>query len=105
MFPAVQLSRVSLILACFAAGVGTGAGGTWFLTRPAFSPGPQQDAAVVPRPVRTVSWFEAHPSEMKQKYAACNDNPGGAMTDPECENALAANDHLGLAEILKGAPE
>ena len=76
MFRASRLSQVSLCLACFAAG----AGSTWYITRVA-SPTPvRQEAAAVPHPVRTVSWFQAHPSELKQNLAACYDNPGGAVS-------------------------
>ena len=101
MFRASRLSQVSLCLACFAAG----AGSTWYITRVA-SPTPvRQEAAAAPHPVRTVSWFQAHPSEMRQKFAACNDNPGGAMADPECENAATAKEHIDFKEFLAGAPK
>jgi hypothetical protein len=100
MLRASRLYQLSLCLVCFAAG----ASSTWYITRVAFPTPVQQDAAAVPPPVRTVSWFAAHPSEMRQKFAACNDNPGGAMTDPECENALTAREHTGLADSFPEAP-
>jgi hypothetical protein len=90
MFRASELYHIPIYLACVAAG----AGGTWYLTK---APSPaltQQDAAAVPHSVRTVSWFNAHQPEMNQKLATCNDNPGGAMTDPECQNALDAKSRI-----------
>jgi hypothetical protein len=90
MLRARELYHIPIYLACIAAG----AGGTLFLTK-APSPGlTRQDAAEVSRPVRTVSWFKAHQPEMNQKLVACNDNPGGAMTDPECQNALDAKSRI-----------
>ncbi len=101
MFRASQLYHVPIYIACAAAG----AGGTWYFTRVASPTPAQQSATAMPPPVRTVSWFEAHPSEMRQKFAACNDNPGGAMADPECVNASDANDHVSLSRMLRGAPK
>jgi hypothetical protein len=98
MFRASGLYHIPIYLACIAAG----AGGTWYLTKvdsPALT---QEDAAAVPHLVRTVSWFKAHQPEMNQKLAACNDNPGGAMTDPECQNASDAADRNSLDKMIAG---
>ncbi len=101
MFRASHLYHVPIYIACVAAG----AGGTWYFTR-GMPPVPaRQDAAAVPHQVRTVSWFEAHRAEMTQKNATCNDNPGGAMADPECENAATAKEHIDFKEFLAGAPK
>lgn len=101
MFRASGLYHIPIYLACIAAG----AGGTWYLTK-ADSPAlTQQDAAAVSHAVRTVSWFKAHQPEMNQKLAACNDNPGGAMTDPECQNALDAKSRIDTDGSLAGAPK
>jgi hypothetical protein len=51
---------------------------------------------VPPSSVRTVSWYMAHRPEMNAKVAACKDNPGGALSDPECENAGQADLRIGL---------
>jgi hypothetical protein len=39
---------------------------------------------------RDVPYFLAHSEEMAAKIAACGDNPGGSLLDPECVNAKAA---------------
>jgi hypothetical protein len=101
MFRASQLYQVPIYLACIAAG----AGGTWYLNRDTSPVPAPHDAAEVPHPARTVSWFEAHRAEMTQKMASCNDNPGGAMADPECENAATAKEHTDFKEFLAGAPK
>jgi hypothetical protein len=64
--------HVPIYIACIAAG----ASGMWYLTK-----------AAPPPPVHTVSWFRAHLAEAKKKNAECDNNPGGARTDPECINA------------------
>lgn len=38
----------------------------------------------------TVSWYLAHRAEMTAKLTACNDDPGHAAHDPNCENAHQA---------------
>ncbi|MFL5252515.1 MAG: EexN family lipoprotein [Rhodopila sp.] len=38
----------------------------------------------------TVSWYHAHPAETLAKLQACNDDPGYAKHDPNCENAHEA---------------
>ena len=101
MFRASELYHIPIYLACIAAG----AGGTWYLTKAASPALTQQHVAPVSHPVRTVSWFESHQSEMNQKLDACNDNPGGAMTDPECQNALDAKSHIDTDRSLAGAPK
>jgi hypothetical protein len=57
------------------------------MTEPEPSTSAPVAAEALARPVRSTSWFQAHQSEMMQKIATCNDNPGGARTDPECVNA------------------
>jgi hypothetical protein len=52
--------------------------------------------AVPPPSVRTVSWYMAHRPEMNAKVEACKDNPGGALSDPDCENAGQADLRIGL---------
>jgi hypothetical protein len=83
MFRTTWLYHIPIYLACIAAG----AGGTWYLTKASPSVLAHQDAAAVPRPVHTVSWFKAHRAEARQKNAECDDNPGEAMHDVECINA------------------
>lgn len=99
----LQVVCVPLILA----GVVAGAGGVFYLTRPDTATRPAATAAVVvvPRIVRTVSWFESHQPEMTKKLSACNDNPGGGTLDPECQNALDAKQHLDIQSFLASAPK
>jgi len=101
MFRGIRLSHAPLYLLCFAAG----AGSTWYLTRPTSQATRQQNAASAPQAVRPVSWFTSHRIELAQKIAACSDNPGGAMADPECENAATAKEHIDVQEFLAGAPK
>jgi hypothetical protein len=98
MFRAGGLYHIPVYLACIA----VGAGGTWYLTKATFPAPRRQDAAAIPHGVRTVSWFEAHQAVMNQKLDACNDNPGGAMKDPECQNALDAKSHIDTDNFLAG---
>jgi hypothetical protein len=99
----LQVACVPLILA----GVVAGAGGVFYLTRPDTATRPAATAAVVvvPRTVRTVSWFEFHQPEMREKLSACNDNPGGGTLDPECQNALDAKEHVDTQNFLASAPK
>ena len=99
MFRASWLYHIPIYAAFFAAGAGSAS----YLTNP---PVPaQQGSEAAPHPVRTVSWYEAHRPEMNQKFASCNDNPGGALFDPECQNALDAKGHIGMAGFIKGPPK
>lgn len=56
---------------------------------------------MAPPTFRTLSWFQSNQAEMRQKLAACSDNPGVAAHDPECENALGASDHIAIDRMLK----
>ena len=55
-------------------------------------------------PVRTVSWYRQHQSDLKQKLAACNDNPGAAITDAECQNAAEAKSQIDMDEFQGKQP-
>jgi hypothetical protein len=88
-------SYVLLVAVAFCAGA-TGYGAGYF-SRTAPS-----TVAAVPPPERTVSWFIDHRPELAQKIATCKDNPGGALTDPECANAAEADGKIGLAEFRAG---
>ena len=60
---------------------------------------------VVPTPsVRTVSWYQAHPDQIKVKLAACNDSPGTAMHDPECYNVASAKENSDIDHFIESAP-
>jgi hypothetical protein len=60
---------------------------------------------VVPPPsMRTVSWYQAHPNQIKIKLAACNDSPGTAMHDPECFNAASAKENSDIDRFIESAP-
>jgi len=97
----LQVACVPLILAGIVAGVG----GAFYLTRPLTATRPATAIVAIPRTVRTVSWFEAHQLEMTQKLSACNDNPGGGLLDPECQNASDAKEHLDVQRFLASAPK
>ena len=56
-------------------------------------------AGAAAAPVRTVSWYRQHQADLKQKLAACNDNPGAAMTDVECQNAAEAKSQIDTDEF------
>ncbi|MFZ3236933.1 MAG: EexN family lipoprotein [Stellaceae bacterium] len=77
-------------------GAGYGAG---YFTRSA----PRMVAAAA-APVRTVSWYRQHQSDLKQKLAACNDDPGAAMTDVECQNAAEAKSQIDMDEFQGKQP-
>jgi hypothetical protein len=47
---------------------------------------------------RTVSWYLVHRAEMNAKLTACNDDPGHAAHDPNCENAHQARITLSADE-------
>ena len=89
-----SLERLT-VAALMAASAGLGATGAVYL-RPLQPAAPPVVTEITPPPppIRTVTWFKAHPDEITQKLAACNDNPGVAMHDPECFNASDANNKL-----------
>jgi hypothetical protein len=71
---------------------------------------PTQQQAVAPpvlqppiqvRPVRTVTWFVEHRSELRSKLAQCNDNPGVGASDPECLNVETAKQKVDAADLIK----
>jgi hypothetical protein len=41
---------------------------------------------------------------LKQKLAACNDNPGAAITDVECQNAAEAKSQIDMDEFQGKQP-
>ncbi len=58
-----------------------------------------------PAPIRDVAWFMAHPAERRAKRAACDNNPGMAGHDPECENALHAQSNASIDRFLASMPK
>jgi hypothetical protein len=64
---------------------------------------PNAIASVIPQP-HTVSWYVAHQDAMKGKLSACQEDPGSAIRDPECENASEAFDKVTLDRFIEGAP-
>ena len=77
-----------------------GAGyGAWY-----FFQGCPGMAGVAAAPVRPVSWYRQHQSDLKQKLAACNDNPGAAMIDVECQNAAEAKSQIDMDEFQGKQP-
>jgi hypothetical protein len=98
MSPYERLGVVALV-------IGTGSVctvGTIYL-RPAAGPtvAPAPIVAMVPAPIRTVSWFKAHRDELREKYVACKDNPGQGRTDPECDNVVEAKLAAGSDDLIK----
>ena len=88
------------VAALMAASAGLGATGAIYLRQLQPTPPPVVAVAPVPAPIRTVTWFKQHETEMREKLGACNDNPGVAMHDPECFNASDANDKIGLERMM-----
>lgn len=88
----MRIKILALALSCALAGVAVGSGGTWYLTR-TVATGRIAIGVTAPS-AHTVTWYEAHPTEIKAKLAACYDNPGGAIHDPECANADTAQGKL-----------
>jgi hypothetical protein len=68
----------------------------------AFVPAP---IPYVPAPVRDVAWFKANQPEMQAKLAGCNNNPGLAMSDPECMNADKASSDISIDKLLASMPK
>ena len=95
--------------------VAIGAGGALYYARKGASLAVNSAAApalgasqtfVVPRPsVHTVSWYQAHPDQIKIKLATCNDSPGTAMNDPECFNAASAKENSDIDRFIESAPK
>ena len=92
-----------------------GAGGVVYYARNSARPAASGTAAparnagetfVVPSPsVHTVAWYQAHPERIKEKLAACNNNPGTARHDPECYNAENAKEATDIDSFIKSAPK
>lgn len=97
----VVVSRLVIGIGCIA----IGAGGGWLSYRQKTAVSVQIHQTHTEYQARTVSWFAANPQDMRQKIATCNDNPGAAIHDAECENALEANEHLAIEAMLAGNPE
>jgi hypothetical protein len=104
-----SLERLS-VAGLMALSAGLGATGAVYL-RP-LQPAQQQTAtapvAPVPvpvvEPIRTVTWFKAHRSELDGKLALCGDNPGLGQHDPECANAGEAKDQNDIEDFVRSAP-
>jgi len=47
-------------------------------------------SAVPPQSERTVMWYVGHPAELRAVMAACQNNPGAAKHNPDCENVVQA---------------
>jgi hypothetical protein len=78
------MMKSQLLIVAVAFCAGTAVGSTAYFIRPA----PSMVAAAPT--THTVSWYLAHQDEWKRKYEACNNNPGAATTDPDCQNAIEA---------------
>jgi hypothetical protein len=89
--------QVLMIAAAICIG-GAGDGAGYFSRN---GPGMAEAAAA---PVRTVSWYRQHQSDLKQKLVACNDNPGAAITDVECQNAAEAKSQIDMDEFQGKQP-
>lgn len=111
----IQIRTVYLGIAC-GLFVAIGAGGTLYYARHGAHPAVSSTAAsgdasnqllaVSPaRSVHTVAWYEAHPDQIKEKLAACNNTPGTAMHDPECYNAGTAKENDDLDHFINSAPK
>ncbi len=108
----VQMRIVYLVLACGVSGA-IGAGGALYYVRnvpcpvasAAAAPAPGANQTFTVPPARTVSWYEAHPDQVKVKLATCNNSPGTAMHDPECYNAESAKEHSDIDHFIGGAPK
>jgi len=108
----IQMRIVYLGLAC-GLSVVIGAGGALYYSRQDAGPAANGAAAptlganqtfAVPLPsVRTVSWYQAHPDQIKVRLATCNDSPGTAMHDPECFNAESAKENSDIDRFIESA--
>lgn len=96
---------VSAVAMVAAGGLGAGAM-VYRQATPACSTAQEAGPAVVlPHQPRTVSYFLAHQDELKQRYAECRDNPGMAMSDADCVNAMEANTQASLDRLLSSMPK
>lgn len=103
MTPMERLSVAALMA------VSAGAGVTSAIYLRPLQPTQQQQAVAPPvlpppiqvRPVRTVTWFVEHRSELRSKLAQCNDNPGSGASDPECLNVETAKQKVDAADLIK----
>jgi hypothetical protein len=108
----IQMRIVYLGLAC---GLSVAIGGALFYARKgadsaansaaASALGANQTFVVPPPSVRTVSWYQAHPDQIKAKLATCNDSPGTAIHDPECFNAASAKENSDIDRFIESAPK
>lgn len=89
-----QVLMIAAAVCIFGAGYGT----------EYFSKSAPDMVAAAAAPERTVSWYRQHQSDLKQKLAACNDNPGAAMTDVECQNAAEAKSQIDMDEFQGKQP-
>ncbi len=51
--------------------------------------------------VHTVSWLIWHKKEARTTAVRCNDNPGMAMSDPECINVFTAERKVGALASMR----
>jgi hypothetical protein len=110
----IQMRIVYLGLAC-GLSVAIGAGGAVYYAKKGTVPaangaatpaiGANQTFVVPPPSVHTVSWYQAHPDQIKVKLASCNDSPGTAMHDPECFNAASAKENTDIDRFIESAPK
>jgi hypothetical protein len=109
----IQMRIVYLGLAC-GLSVAIGAGGVVYYAKKGTVPAANGAATpaiganqtfVPPLSVHTVSWYQAHPDQIKVKLAACNDSPGTAMHDPECFNAASAKENTDIDRFIESAPK
>ncbi len=103
-----SIERLS-VAGLMALSAGLGATGAVYL-RPL--PPTQQQTATAPAmpvpavgPIRTVTWFKSHRSELDGKLTVCRDNPGLGQHDPECANAGEAKDQNDIEDFVRSAPE
>lgn len=55
-------------------------------------------------PVRTVSYFQAHPKEREMVFKRCADDPGSLGKTPECVNVSQAEALEGIGSFRHLAP-
>jgi hypothetical protein len=107
--------RIVYLVAACGVLAAVGAGGVFYYVKDSAHP-PESGAAaptpgagqsfVVPSPSgHTVAWYQAHPDQIKEKLAACNNNPGTARQDPECSNAESAKDNNDIDSFINSAPK
>jgi hypothetical protein len=102
------IERIS-VAGLISVSAGFGAAGVFYLRPLLLS---QQQATVAPatpvlvpaEPIRTVTWFKAHRTELRGKLALCGDNPGLGRHDPECANATEAKSQVDIEDFVHSAP-